>query len=251
MTDVAIGQGFDIGRVIERAFSSIRRNFGPFLALAVVFGGLPQALIATGRLAGPADAATGAVLSIVGAFVTVVGSLIVQGGVVKGTVSSLSGQKTSFGDLFQTGFRYALPLFGLGLVYGLMLAIGFILLIVPFFIVLVVFCVAAPALVVERRGIFESFQRSRDLTRGHRWPVFGVLVVFWVMLYVLVLVMGVLIGVSSLAVGGGAGLVGPIVGGLVGTLEGLLTAAAIASIYYELRTIKDGAAPHALLSVFD
>jgi hypothetical protein len=31
--------------------------------------------------------------------------------------------------------------------------------------------------VLERRGVFESFGRSRELVRGHGWQVFGAIVI--------------------------------------------------------------------------
>lgn len=252
MTAVGVGQSFEAGRVIERAFGSIGHNFGPFLMLAAVFGGLPQLLLGIVQinlLSGGADPGTGAVLGFVGAFFSIAGAMIIQGGVVKGTVSDQSGQKSSFGDLFQTGFRFALPLLGLGVIYGLMVMIGFLCLIVPGVIVSVVFCVAAPSLVIERAGIFASLQRSRDLTRGHRWGVFGVLFVFGILGMLLGLVLGFATGVAGLATD--MLYASAVMNGVVGTVQGLLTAAGVASIYSELRSIKEGAAPQSLLSVFD
>jgi hypothetical protein len=258
VTAISAHPNFDIGRVIERAFGSISHNFLPFLIIAALFGGLPQILLAIGQtqITDSANTASGWPLLVVGGFFAMAGGLIMQGAIVKGTVSDLSGQKSSFGDLFQTGCRFALPLLGLGIIYGLMLMLGLICLIIPAFIVLTVFSVAAPSLVIERTGVFGSLQRSRDLTRGHRWGVFGVLVVFWV----LSLVVGMIIGVVGVVAGfsAGASLVSgefvflrAIINGVSGTLQGLITAASIASIYYELRSIKEGVAPQSLLSVFD
>jgi hypothetical protein len=252
MTAISAQPSFEVGRVIERAFGSIRRNFAPFLALAAIFGGLPQLLIGLARtdmLGGNADPGGGAVLTLVGAFFSVVGGLIIQGGVVKGAVSDQSGRQASFGDLFQTGLRFALPLLGVGIIYGLMMMVGFFLLIVPGLIVLTAFCVAAPSLVVERLGIFASLQRSRELTRGHRWPVFGVLFVF----SVLGALLSVVLSFAALGFAGGASAlyVQAGVSGVVGAVQGLLGAAGAAAIYSELRAIKEGAAPESLLSVFD
>jgi hypothetical protein len=253
MTAVGVDQGFDVGRVIERAFGSIKHNFGPFLILAAVFGGLPQLLLGFVRadLLERGDWANGAALGFVGGFISIAGALIIQGGVVKGAVSDQSGRKSTFGDLFETGFRHVLPLLGVGILYGLMVMIGFICLVVPGFIVMTVFCVAAPCLVIERAGVFASLQRSRDLTRGNRWGVFGVLFVFWVLGMLLALVVGFATGFGGLAAGGQVGYLPAITGGILGTIQGLLNAAGIASIYVELRAIKEGAGPQSLLSVFD
>ena len=37
--------------------------------------------------------------------------------------------------------------------------------------------VIAPVIVVERRGVFDAFGRSRQLVRGNGWPVFGTVLV--------------------------------------------------------------------------
>ena len=37
---------------------------------------------------------------------------------------------------------------------------------------------AVPAQVVEQPGVFGAIGRSADLTRGHRWPIFGLMIIF-------------------------------------------------------------------------
>ena len=50
------------------------------------------------------------------------------------------------------------------------------LLIVPGLFLLTIWIAVIPAIVLEGRGIGESFGRSRDLVRGNGWNVFGVII---------------------------------------------------------------------------
>ncbi|MFW8695946.1 hypothetical protein ACOI9Y_35795, partial [Mesorhizobium japonicum] len=77
----------------------------------------------------------------------------------------------------------------------------------------VLWSVSAPAVVAEKRGVFEAMQRSRDLTRGYRWHIFGLLVIY----LVLSMIVGMLVGGVNLAAGGTFG------GGAPGTVVTMIT----------------------------
>jgi hypothetical protein len=64
-----------------------------------------------------------------------------------------------------------------GLLSGLAIAVGFLLLIVPGFIVLTFLSCAIPALVIEGKRGREALRRSWSLVRGRGWPVFGTIIV--------------------------------------------------------------------------
>jgi hypothetical protein len=69
-----------------------------------------------------------------------------------------------------------------GILLGLAIGIGFLLLIVPGLVVLTLWIFVIPAIVLENRGVGESFGRSRELVRGNGWNVFGVIVLTFVLL---------------------------------------------------------------------
>jgi hypothetical protein len=100
--------------------------------------------------------------------------------------------------------RSVTPVFGallaVSVISGIGIAIGFILLIVPGLILMTLWSVVAPVTVLEHPGVFAAFARSRDLVRGHGWPVFGVIA----LVYVLTAIFSVL----SLAVASGLGHLG-------------------------------------------
>jgi hypothetical protein len=247
-------RSLDVGRTIQRTFDSIRQNWAVFFGASALLVGLPSLLSAWGQsimLTGDAGSAFLAVL--IGGVLSVVGAYVLQGLVVQGTVSGFNGRRLTFQEALSHGTRVFLPLIGLAIVSGIAVMLGYILLIVPGVILTVIWLVAAPAVVVERRGVFESLQRSRDLTRGSRWPIFGVVVIY----FVLWMIVGAAISALGIATGG------TFVGGttnmavnlvatpLTNLLSGVIAAAGVAAVYYELRTVKEGVGAEQLAAIFD
>lgn len=249
----AAGGRFDLGRVISRTFTSIRDNGLVFLFASIVLVGLPSLVSAFGQTALLMPGGGGLTMMAIGTVLYFVGLFVLQGVVVKAAVNGFNGKKTELGDAFGVGLRMFFPLLGLGIVASIGIGIAFVLLIVPGLILSVFWSVAAPAVVVEKRGVFDALQRSRDLTRGYRWPVFGLLVIYILLSWVV----GIALGGLSLALGGGfmgggANLLANIVSGpVVNVLSGVVASAGVASLYYELRAAKEGAGPETLAAVFD
>jgi hypothetical protein len=69
--------------------------------------------------------------------------------------------------------------------------------IVPYFMLIIMWSVARPACVVERLGPLRSLGRSRELTRGHRWKILGLILLTLVCLLVALIVVGVILGVAA------------------------------------------------------
>jgi len=64
-----------------------------------------------------------------------------------------------------------------GILAGLGIVIGLILLIAPGLLLATWWAVIVPAIVLENKGVFDSFGRSRELVSGHGWQVLGVIVI--------------------------------------------------------------------------
>lgn len=254
MTDLAMGRSgnFEIGRVIERTFGVIGANFPTLGGLALALSSLPQMVMV---LASPANAIGTPQYSAVmmlGSFVYVIASFVLQAAVVHASVIDLNGGKPSFGDSLRVGLANFFPVLGISIVLTIAVGFGMVLLIVPGVMMAVAWMVAVPVRVMEKKGVFASIGRSAQLTRGNRWPIFGLLFVF----VLIVMLFSVFTGILTVALGGltggGASLIlralfGPIVNGL-GSMIG---ASGIAAIYYELRSRKEGVAPEELAAVFD
>ncbi len=116
------------------------------------------------------------------------------------------------------------------IVAGVGEAVGFIL-IVPGLILLTLWAVAAPVVVVEHPGGLRALDRSRELVRGHGWAVFGVIILF----ALLVLIVGGTIEILAASAGSVAALVAEVA---VSVLTLPLLSIASAVLYFQLREIQ-------------
>ena len=250
---------FEMGRVLKRTFSVISDNIATFAVLSV----LPSVLLAalswgengfedSNGLPTLPDLNT-IVLLAVGGLLYVASGVILQAAVVHGAVASLNGKHAPLAGCLATGLRNIVPLFVILLLVLLGIFGGAILLLVPGLMLAVMWSVVVPACVVEHTGVFGAFSRSRELTRGYRWPIFGLYVAFFVLMIIISVTFGVLIGIGTLA--GSPATSQPIVEIGSSTVSTMITSIIgstfVAAIYYELRQIKEGIGPEALASVFD
>jgi Membrane domain of glycerophosphoryl diester phosphodiesterase len=245
-------ESFDFGRVIGGAFGLIGRNLFAFLTLAGLLSGLPYlgVLVLQSAIAA-SDPSAFAGVSLGATIASMLAAMVLQGALTRGAIDDLSGKGVSIGAALGSGLRYFFPLLGLGVFLGLGLAIGFVLLIVPGVILSVRWMVAAPPIVVEDVGITKAMGRSAELTEGHRWALFGLSLLYWVLVYALSIVATLLTGALEAATSGvyttGALVVLPI----VQTLTSMLGTVGVAATYFELRRIKEGVNIADLAAVFD
>ena len=180
---------FSIGNVLGTSFAVIGRNIVPFLLLAIVIS-IPSIVIK--RMVGvdpqlyqdqinqqhtlyfTSYSSPG---SWLGLLVSMVTSSLVTAALVYGTFQDLRGQRAAIGDLVRRGFSSLVPVVLAAIAYSLLLIIGTILLVVPGIILATALWVYVPAIVVEKAGVGASFTRSRALTKGHRWAIFGLYVI--------------------------------------------------------------------------
>jgi MFS family permease len=264
MTAAAVEAGkVDIGRVIGDTFKVLGRNFVTFFLLSLILVGLPTGALAyvQGLFIGSdlTEFSTDLVLwSLLGALVTLTTTAILQGSLIYATVQDMNGAKPSVGDSLATGLRSFLPLILVSILFAIALTVGFILLIVPGVMLVVAWSVALPALVADRTGIFGSFGRSAELTRGNRWRIFGLLLISWIAFVVFSLVLGAITGVNLLTAGTDPEAMrdtvfGPVTIGLnvlSQTLTYMVASTGIAVLYVELRKARDGLGPQWLADIF-
>lgn len=251
------------GRVFERVFATIRHNPGPTIGLAFLIGAVPG-LLSTymmRQLQQPAvlsdpnfSMRSFYALTLLSVVLGLVISALTQAALTRATVAESEGRKASMGESIAAGVRVLLPLVILSILLALGVMIGLVFLIVPGVILYVMWSVAVPALVEERRGVFGSFGRSRDLTRGARWKVFAVLLVVLVVYWLMSAASGIFMVSSMDLTNPQAALELPtsfvIVSLIVGTLVNLFWGLVQASLYVELRDWKDGPATAKLEQVF-
>ena len=152
MMPVVQNDRFEIGRVASRTFEVVRHNFLPFLVLGVI-ATLPNAFFSVATTTGMVNAVSVPVPFLIATFaalfVGVLFAFILQGAITHGTVSFLNQQPVTLGDLLAAGARVFLPLLAIGLLEGIAIGLGFLLLIVPGFILFVMWSVVVPVRVID------------------------------------------------------------------------------------------------------
>lgn len=257
--DAARGR-LDFGAVVRRTFGVLRRNARGLGLLGLVVYGLPAILFlgvryVTGLPLVPdlSAAFTGSqlILSAAGYIVTIVTWALMQVVVARATVADLNGHSFSISESMRETPRRILPLIGMTLLIGVAVFVGFMFLMVPGLILLTIWVVAGPALIIEKRGILASLQRSRDLTRNHRWVAFGLIFVFIVAYYASALALGALAFGAMASLNTGGFLLLSIPSTILSVVIVVVASVGSTVIYYDLRVSKEGVAPDQLASVFD
>lgn len=244
---------FEMGRVVNRAFGAIGRNAPLFFGMAVILTIVPTLLLRiVGGTPGTAGVPIFGAIFFVSALLGLVCNVLLQAGVTKATIIDLQGGQPKFAEILRSAVGLILPLVGLTILYMLGLMVGWLLLLVPGIIVAVMWSVSVPVLVAERPGIIASFGRSRALTKGSRWSIFGLMLVAFIVLYAPLLILPLLSGgLDAETVQAASGSPASIITTILGGIAGMLLAAIIAAIYVELRFVKDGVAVGQLAAVFD
>jgi hypothetical protein len=236
---VAEGE-FRIGRVFSRTLTLLSRNFPIYFVVAAV-AAVPSVLLEHGG----ADKDTAATLSLAGLFGMVVLGPLSQAIMLHTAFQDMGGRRISLSESARAALGRWLPLIGLSICMGLGIAVGLVLLIVPGIILTTMWYVANPVCIVERQGVFASMGRSSELTKGHRWAIFGMMVV-------LAIASGVIAAVVKAALGltGSTGLV--ISGTLAWTaLAGAFGAIFVVVTYHDLRVAKEGIDTRQIAAVFE
>ncbi len=183
----------DIGDAFSDAFAVIRRRFRLLLLADLVLIGAPSAIIIAGSVLTMLSPFFGLV-SILGLLAMLGGVVLMYGAVTHAAMQDLRAQPVTLGDMIKVAARKFWPILGLGILAALGIAVGSVLLIVPGVILALAWCVALPVMVIEDRGIIDSFKRSAELTRGKRWAIFLLFLIVGVVTFVFELVLALLTG---------------------------------------------------------
>ena len=177
------------GDVIARAFAIYREQIGVLL---------PAALLVFGVDAIVSWVLDDGVLTLVAALVSLVLAILYEGMVVQLVRDVQDGRRDhTMGELFSSVSPVLPALIAVSILAGLGIGFGFLLLIVPGLILLTFWSVVAPVTVLERPGVFRAFGRSWELVRGYAWPVFGTIV----LVFLLVVAASIAAALIGLALG--------------------------------------------------
>lgn len=236
--------GFTIGGVFRRMALLLDRHGGPLGVAALVMVGLPALLTVSHPLAGHMTEAPAAVPGAgpsswvsLALLLRLVVQALFDGFVIATAFADMRGEPPNVPAALRAALRALVPLILLELLGILAITLGFLLLVVPGLMLSCAWVVARPAYMAEEPGLFGAFGRSRRLTAGHRWTLFGLGV-----LYAVTVAAGAFLGlllVDNLLPGGFAWLAAP----LGSAALALGTAIGTVAIYIELRLVEDGPAP--------
>ena len=235
---------FRVGAATSRTFEIFFAGFGRLFVLALI----PMIPLLVIALSGAQPAGVGAAMfSFKDAIVTVVGFVlgtVANATVLFGVFEIMRGESFTIGQSLRVGLARTLPVCGVSIVAGIATGLAMIALIVPGFIVLCMLYVAVPACVIEKLGVGGSLSRSAALTKGYRWPIFGLLLIFTILAWV--------VGYA------GTSLVRSMGGGMLAVFEfgwqviaTAFGAVLSAVIYHDLRVAKEGVDISKLANVFD
>jgi hypothetical protein len=160
--------------------------------------------------------------------------------VVRGAVVAAASDAYLTGDLdparaIRAGLSKALPNIGVAILLGVAMFFGAIALLVGAIYLYLRYFAAVPALMLEDKGVLDSFHRSRDLSEGFKWRILGTLLLTWIIFWVVVILLQVVLAAVPMA---------PIARLLVNAVAQLFVAPLMAIVlvvlYYDQRIRKDG-----------
>lgn len=156
-----------VGDAVSYGWNAYWKNVGPLVVIAIVVIAIN---LVVGLIAGATGSVVGQVLvQFIGFFV----SMLISLGWIRVSLEVTRGVKPEVGDLFK--FEGYGPYILASLLFALGFYVGLILCIVPGIIFAVAF--GFYGFVIAERGegmgVIDSLKESADLTRGHRWQLFG------------------------------------------------------------------------------
>src|SRR5689334_9785772 len=159
--------------IIGRAFGIYRDQFAVLFSSALV-------VFAIDAVVGWVF--DGGLTALVAAVVSLVLAILYDGMVVQLVRDVQDGRRdSSVSELFSSVSPVLLPLIGVSILGGIGIGIGFVLCIVPGLFLLTFWSLVAPVTVIERPGVLSAFGRSWELVRGYAWPVFGTIVLVFLL----------------------------------------------------------------------
>jgi len=237
-----INRELDLGEIISKTFEVYRRDFLKYFVLfavvEVIIGiitTLAQHAFVLPTL--PTHPTSQQVLNWFPAFfgalapliasifiVTVVFFPIAQGSAIKLASEQIEKGEADLGKSVRFAASRLLWIWALTIVVGIIVFLGFIALVVPGIILTIMFSLAFPVLIIQKKGILESMGRSRELV-GHRWlKTFAMFLVFGIIF--------IIASVIISAISGPLGVASPVVNGILTAFYEPLFPILLAVYYY-------------------
>lgn len=240
---------FSIGNVVSLTFSIYFRNFWPFFLMAFVVN-LPSLLMQIDTVSSTAEEVGGffSVTGALGGLLNLLLSYVVTGAILFGVYQQMRGEPFSMARALNIAGSRVLSILMVSLISGVVVGVGFILLVIPGVILYLMLMVAVPATVVERIGPLDALGRSMSLTRGHRLELLGLIIIFALLMLLITSAANFTVGMNLRT----DSSMGWIVAWHAFTVAvSLIQSVFLGVVYYELRRSKEGLDLHQLAASFE
>ncbi len=266
-TQAPFARRFQLSRVGELTFDLVRRDFAASYGLTVAILIVPTILkvvLLNGQVQSMTTAVPGRVPTMFGpgfllaSLIGLLASLLLYAALSWRAVERLQGRTPSLGASLQTAVRALPVLIAVAILGYLAIVFASLLLVFPGLMLATAWLLVAPAAACEKTGVFRTFGRSAELTKGHRWALFGLLVAVWLGSLIVVVLGALLIramfGLSGnifmVQPAGAFGYVALILQMLLGALVTVVFGLGVGVLFQELRQLKGGFDTQHLSEVF-
>jgi hypothetical protein len=202
-----------IGEILSTAFEIYKANAQNLLMIVaivvvpltfisafiggVLFAPETETVLGTTVEVSTRTASAALIVALVGVVIGVIINAVLQAAIMRGAAQGSIGDPVDIDASYKWGFARFGSVLLISILVGLAVLGGFILLIIPGIIFLVMFSVAIPALVVENLRGTDAMSRSWNLVKGHFWHALGLIIV--------------------------AGIITAVVGGIIGAIGGAIS----------------------------
>jgi hypothetical protein len=172
------------GELLDRVFSLYRAHFALFVGIVALPHLITLALqLFVGlRLTSPGFGISAMVGTVLGSLVLVVAAVVVGAASQAAAVVALSqvylDRPTSVRDAYSRVKGRIGVVLWLTCLMGLAIGVGFLFLIVPGILLALMWSLAIPVAVLENKGATDSMSRSAELSKGHRFRIFVIWLLF-------------------------------------------------------------------------
>ena len=180
MSEFAVAPGkLNVGAIFSQAFATFQSKL-----LFFVFTGLMVGLASLVGTNGP--------LVLIGILLTLGVGAVAQILTVRATTGPLGVDAgTEFVPAVQAALPKFVPVFLTALFVQVLVSLGMFFLIVPGVFLAVMLLVSTIACILEDRSPVEALKRSRELTRGNRWRLLGLVLILFILAMGVVLLVAI------------------------------------------------------------
>lgn len=159
--------------------------------------------------------------------------------VARASAEAYLGNRVLVGPTLRFALGRVHSILWISILTSLAALLGFLLLIVPGFIVLVRFAFGSTVLVVERRKGSKAVGRSWRLAKGHFWRLFGAFILAIVIAFIVASVLSIPAGLAYTAIGPSGWPIAAVGDSLATILTTPFTTLITVLLYFDLRIRKE------------